>query len=87
MMSISSWKQLEERISDKALFYWIFYLFTFQMFSLFPISPLKTPFLFPLAPVSMGVIPHSPTHSRIPALAFPYTQAWNLHRTKGLPSH
>jgi hypothetical protein len=33
----------------------------------------------PLAPQS--------THSCFLALAFPYTGAWNLHRTKGLSSH
>ena len=30
---------------------------------------------------------HQPTHSSFLALAFPYTVAWSLHRTKGLSSH
>jgi hypothetical protein len=29
----------------------------------------------------------SPIHSHFPVLAFPYTGAWSLLRTKGLSSH
>jgi hypothetical protein len=39
------------------LLIWIIYLFTFQMLSPFPISPLETPY-----PASMRVLPHPPTH-------------------------
>jgi hypothetical protein len=45
-----------------------------------PLSP-------PLLNASMRVLPHPPTHSSFTDLAFPYTAASNLHRTKGLPSH
>jgi hypothetical protein len=35
----------------------------------------------------MRVFPHPTTHSCLPALAFPYTGASSLHRTKGLSSY
>jgi hypothetical protein len=61
-------------------FYWIFSLFTFQMFSPFQECPLETPYSKPL-PASMRVLP--PTHPSLPALAFPYTRALNTFRPKG----
>jgi hypothetical protein len=36
----------------------------------------------PPPPASMRVFHHSPTHSCLPALAFPYTGSLSLHRTK-----
>ena len=33
----------------------------------------------------MRVFPYPPTYSLLTALAFPYTKASSLHRTKGLP--
>lgn len=44
-------------------FYWLFYLFTFQMVCLFPVSPPQMPY---------EGAPHAPTHSRFATLAFPY---------------
>jgi hypothetical protein len=32
----------EAPIDMKIIFYWLFYLFTFQMLSPFPVSPLQT---------------------------------------------
>ena len=66
---------------------WIFYLFTFQMLSLFLVSSLQTPYPIPHYPASIRVLPNPPTHSCLTALAFLYTRASSLHRTKGLPSH
>ena len=58
------------------------------MLSPFPTPlPQTLPIPFPPPPASMRVYPHPPTHSSLPALAFPYTGALNLHVTKGLPSH
>jgi hypothetical protein len=56
-------------------------LFTFQMLPLFLVSPPKIPCPFPP--------PHAQqlSHSCFLALAFPYTGAYNIHRTKGLSSH
>ena len=67
-------------------FYWIFYLFTFQMLSPFPVSPLQT--LYPIPPysASMLMLPHPSTHSSLIPIAFLYTEASNIHRTKGFPS-
>jgi hypothetical protein len=65
-------------------FYLIFSLFTFQMLSLFPVSPLEHPYPIHPSPTSMRVLPHSSTH---PLLAFPYTGASRFHRTKDLSSH
>jgi hypothetical protein len=43
-------------------FCWLFYLFTFQMLSPFPVSPLQTPISSSLPHASMRVLPHLPTH-------------------------
>jgi hypothetical protein len=53
----------------------------FQMLSPFLISPPKTPYPVPPPPA------HQPIHSCFLPLAFPYTVALSLHRTKGLSSH
>jgi hypothetical protein len=65
---------------------WLLYWFTFQMLSLFLVSPPETLYLI-LPPASMRVLTHLPTHSCLPILAFPYTGAWSLPRTKVLSSH
>jgi hypothetical protein len=57
---------------EYSFFYWIFYLFTFQMLSLFPISPPEIPYPIPLLHGSIRVLP-PPTHSLLTALTFPYT--------------
>jgi hypothetical protein len=62
---------------------WIFSLFTFQMLSPFLVSPQNPP-SHPPSPCLYEGVP-SPTHSHLPALAFPYTSS--LHRTKGLSSY
>jgi hypothetical protein len=71
--------------------FWIFSLFTFQMLSPFQISPPEPSYPILPPPASKRVFPHPPTHppthSCLHFLAFPYTRASNLHRTKGLFSH
>ena len=57
------------------------------MLSPFLVPPPETPYPVPSPPASMRVFPHPPTHSHLPALAFPYTGTLSLHRTKGLSSH
>ena len=44
------------------------------------------PLSHPPLPASMRVFTHTSTQSRLPALAFPYTEAWSLPKTKGLSS-
>jgi hypothetical protein len=39
----------------------------------------------PPTPPTPPIPPTPPTHSRLPALAFPYARAWNIHRTKITP--
>ena len=51
------------------------------MLSLFLVSSPQT--LIPSPSASMRVLPYPPTHSHLTALAFPYTGASSLHRTKG----
>jgi len=63
-------------------FYWIFYVFTFQVLSPFPVPPSPIP--PPLA--SMRMLPLSPNHSLLNTLAFPYTREMSFHRTKGFSS-
>jgi hypothetical protein len=70
-----TWRLLEP---FSFFFYWLSYLFTFQM-----LFPTTSP-LFPFPLLLWGC---SPTHSFLTALAFPYTGAWSLYRTKGLSSH
>ena len=48
-----------------SFFYWIFYLFTFQMLSPFLVSPLKLPYPHP-NPSPMRVPPIPPHHPSIP---------------------
>ena len=47
------------------LFYWIFYLFTFQMLTGFPISHPEIPYTINLFSSSMRVLPQ-PTHPLLP---------------------
>ena len=54
------------------------------MLSPFLVSLLQTSYSIP---PSMRMCPNPPIHSRLTALAFLYTGASSLHRTKGLPSH
>ena len=61
-------------------FYWIFYLFTFQMLFPFLVYPPEATY-----PIHPHLIP--PTHSHFTTLAFPNTGTSSLHRTKGLSSH
>ena len=51
------------------------------MLSPFLVSPPKIPYPLPPPPAPQ------PTHSCFLALAFPYTGAYNLCKTKGLSSH
>jgi hypothetical protein len=66
---------------------WIFYSFMFQMLSPFLVSHLGIPYPFHPPPASMSVLLQEPTQSYLPTMAFPYTGAWSLPRTKGLSSH
>ena len=69
-------------------FYWIYSLFTFQILSPFPVSPLPgNPHpIFP-PPASMRMLFH-PLHSHLPALNSPTLRHLSsLHRTKDLSSH
>jgi hypothetical protein len=69
------------------LFYWIFSLFKFQMFSSFQVSPPETPPIPSPSPCLYEGAPPPLTHSCLPILAFPYTGASNTLRPKGLSSH
>ena len=65
--------------------YWLFYLFTFQMLSSFPVSPLQTHFIPSPHCFYVGtLLPTYPLPLHHPSI--PYAGALNLHRTKGLPS-
>jgi hypothetical protein len=52
-----------------------------------PVFHVQNHYPIPNIPASMRVLLHAPTHSHLSTLAFPYTGALILHRTKGLPSH
>jgi hypothetical protein len=55
--------------------------------NLSPVSPPQTPYSVPHPPASMRVLPHPTTHSCFLDMAFLYTGASSLPRTKGLSSH
>ena len=55
------------------------------MLSPFLVSPQQTPILSP-SPCFYEGAP-TPTYSHLTSLAFPYTGALSLHRTKGFHSH
>ena len=57
------------------------------MLSHFLVSSPEPAYSIALLSDSMGVSPHPLTHSHLTILAFPYTGASSLHRTKGLSSH
>ena len=67
-------------------FYWLFIYLHFKNPPFLFLHKLDT-HLFPTAPASMRVLPCLPTHSRLTALASPYSRVSSLHRTKGLHSH
>ena len=56
------------------------------MLSPFLVFPLETPYPIPPPSDSMRLLPYPSTYSCLPALAFPYTGASSLHRTKGFSS-
>jgi hypothetical protein len=64
----------------------IFFIYISNV-SPFPVSPLEIPYSIPSLPASMRVFSYLSTHLCLTALAFPYTGASSLHRTKGLSSH
>jgi hypothetical protein len=49
-----------------------FFIYISDVFP-FQVSPLGTAYPIPSASASMRVLPHLPTCSHIPSLAFPYT--------------
>ena len=53
----------------------------------FQVSLLGTPYPIVPPPASMRVLAYPPTHYFLPALAFPYTGALSILRTKGLSYH
>ena len=57
------------------------------MLSPFLVPPLDTPYSTPPPLAFMRVLPYQHTCSFLTALAFSYTGAFSLHRTKGLSSH
>jgi hypothetical protein len=64
--------------------------FLYLHFKCYPLSwfPLwKFPIPFPLPLLLWGWSLHQSTQSRFPILAFPYTGASSLHKTKSLSSH
>jgi hypothetical protein len=68
----------------------IIYLFTFQMISLFPVTPPQIAHPIPLyiLPFSSMKMPlHAPTYSHLTALAFSFTGSSSLQMIKDLLSH
>ena len=57
------------------------------MVSSFTVPSTETPYSISSSPASSRVLPYPPTYSPLPALAFLYTGASSLYRTKGLSSH
>jgi hypothetical protein len=93
----SSWQKIsiysESMLKDKNISFLTLFIgyFVYLHFKYYLInsSTLPTESLYPLcpSPASMRVLPQAHTHSHLTTLAFPYTGATSLHRTKGLSSH
>jgi hypothetical protein len=69
------------------IFYWLSYLFTFQMLSHFMVPLPGNPLSHPSSPCFYEGVPHPPTLSCLPTLTFPYTGSSSFYRSKGLFSH
>ena len=66
--------------------YFLYLHFKCYSLSRFPLQKPPIPPLFPM--LLWGcLLPHPPTHTHLPALAFPYTGTLSLPRTKGLSCH
>jgi hypothetical protein len=52
-----------------------------------PGYPSINPLFYPCSPASVRVLTHPPTYIHLTVLAFPFTEASSLRRTKGLPSY
>ena len=68
------------------IFYWIFYLSTFQMLSHFPVSPPETPYPIPpqlLLWLCSPTCPNTPASHQV----IPLHWGMELLRSKGLSSH
>jgi hypothetical protein len=67
--------------------FYIFILFKLFIYILnvnpFPNFPSANPHPIPPYPASMRVLHDPPTHSSLTTIAFLYTEASSLHRTKG----
>jgi hypothetical protein len=63
----------------------IFFIYISNVFSPFQVSPSETPYPIPSPPAFMKVLLHPPTPILL-TLAFPYTEALNTLRPKGLSS-
>ena len=69
-------------------FHKVYFLKLVSLFTFHLLSPFLIFFLFLKTPYPLPTIPaHQPTHFCFLVLAFPYTEAWSFHRTKGLSSH
>ena len=79
-------EELSWHIGSHTFFFLLDILFIYMSnVILFPGFPLGTPYPILPLPASMRVLPHPPTHSRLPALAFPYTVASSLSRPRASP--
>jgi hypothetical protein len=85
MFSSQEWWSLYNELSILDLIH--FTTMSFLYHSPFSVFPLQTTYPIPPYPASMRMFPHPPTHSLLTALAFLFTGALSLYRTKGLPSH
>jgi hypothetical protein len=69
------------------LFFFIGYFLYISNIKYIPGLPFRNPVSHLPSPLaSMRVLPHSPTHSHLPVLAFPYTGASNTLRPKDCTS-
>jgi hypothetical protein len=80
-----------ERVHDSIIIFNILFMDIFFIYisNFIPFTASLPGTLYPISPpsASVRVFPHLPTHYYLPALAFPYTGALSLHRTKGISSH
>ena len=63
LVSLGIFQYVSLTTSWPCLFYWLFYLFTYQMLSPFPASPPQICYPFPPVPASIRLLPNSHDHS------------------------
>ena len=76
LVSLEIFQYVSLTTSWPCLFYWLFYLFTYQMLYLFPASPPQICYPFPPVPTSIRLLPKPHVHSCLIPMHSPMLGHW-----------